>query len=383
LHPSERHTLFKFLLLYAGSLAFFLGIIGLGYYHHHSSLILKQQERELERLAFHATRMLRQGLAPPAGVEWALLGDAGQMIAGGFDLDSPIDCDNQRQRFVIDAGYHHLVRQLPPQAEARLLAVRMPIDQAALASLRFHILMLWIGGFGFFMTIAYFLARLILRPMRQTIQLLDRFIKDATHELTTPVSAILMSTETIDAKRLSERDQKKLDRIGVAARSLKHIYDDLAYALLAKRTPRRPEQLDLKKLIEQRVAFFEPLAKRRRICWDLKLEAYEPPRADRQALERVVDNLLSNAIKYNRNGGTIHIRLAGGVLAIRDEGGGIPADQQERIFRRFERLDKAQGGFGLGLAIARELCEQNGLTLELTDSNENGSTFSVGWVNSH
>ncbi len=379
MHPSERRTLVKFLLLYAGSLSFFLGIIGMGYFHHHSSLILKQQERELERLAFHATRMLRQGLAPPSGVEWALLDDRGRVLAGGFDLTSPLDCGGKTQRFIIDAGYHHLVRQLPSQAEAALLAVRMPVDKAAFADLRFHILLLWLGGFGFFMAIAYFLARLILRPMRQTIELMDRFIKDATHELTTPVSAILMSTETIDHHALSPRDQKKLDRIGVAARSLKHIYDDLAYALLAKRSARNPQQLDLKALVEQRVAFFEPLAKRRRIVWDLQLGEYEPLLADRQAMERTLDNLLSNAIKYNRTGGRITVRLKDRTLSVQDEGGGVPESQREQIFKRFERLDSAQGGFGLGLAIARELCEQNGLSLQLADTEESGSCFTIRW----
>ena len=89
-------------------------------------------------------------------------------------------------------------------------------------------------------------------------------------------------------------------------------------------------------------------------------------RGDPDRLAQVVGNLLSNAIKYSPEGGMVELarRRSGEVrLSVRDEGLGIPADQQERIFTKFFRGDAAATGItgtGLGLAVSREIVEAHG-----------------------
>jgi len=103
---------------------------------------------------------------------------------------------------------------------------------------------------------------------------------------------------------------------------------------------------------------------------------------DRMRLERVATNLLSNALKFGR-GAPVQVSLsaAGGVarLGVRDAGPGIPAEAQERIFRRFERVkgERAQAGFGLGLYIVRELVEAHGGRIHVESSPGEGAHFTV------
>jgi signal transduction histidine kinase len=109
-----------------------------------------------------------------------------------------------------------------------------------------------------------------------------------------------------------------------------------------------------------------------------------PVRGDANRLAQVVGNLLSNAIKYSPEGGTVEVvgEDEDGVvfMSVRDEGVGIPEDQQERIFTKFFRGDAAASGIagtGLGLAFARAVVEAHGGRISFKSDAGHGSTF---WV---
>jgi signal transduction histidine kinase len=105
-------------------------------------------------------------------------------------------------------------------------------------------------------------------------------------------------------------------------------------------------------------------------------------RGDAGRLAQVVGNLLSNAIKYSPDGGTVEVvagRSRDGVrVAVRDEGRGIPHDQQNRIFTKFFRGDAGASGItgtGLGLAVSREIVEAHGGSIGFDSDPGQGSTF--------
>ena len=104
-------------------------------------------------------------------------------------------------------------------------------------------------------------------------------------------------------------------------------------------------------------------------------------RGDARQLPRLVRNLLENAIRFGRSRVVLTLSEARGltVLAVDDDGGGVPGEQRERVFERFTRLDSARdrehGGAGLGLAIARAIAEAHGGTLEIEDSALGGARF--------
>jgi two-component system phosphate regulon sensor histidine kinase PhoR len=108
-------------------------------------------------------------------------------------------------------------------------------------------------------------------------------------------------------------------------------------------------------------------------------------RADREGLRQILDNLLDNAVKYTPEGGRVSVdwRANGTMtyISVRDTGIGIGIDDQERIFERFYRVDKARsrelGGTGLGLSIVKHLAQSFGGTVNVESEPEKGSTFTV------
>jgi two-component system phosphate regulon sensor histidine kinase PhoR len=107
---------------------------------------------------------------------------------------------------------------------------------------------------------------------------------------------------------------------------------------------------------------------------------------DRERLRRILENLVDNAVKYTPAGGSVVVTTASGPqgsarIEVKDDGPGIEADDRERVFERFYRVDKARsrelGGTGLGLAIVKHLAESIGAQVTLESEPGKGSTFSV------
>ena len=108
-------------------------------------------------------------------------------------------------------------------------------------------------------------------------------------------------------------------------------------------------------------------------------------RAEAEALRQLVDNLVDNAIKYTPAGGQIRVELAAedgrAVLRVADTGIGLSTEDQQRVFERFYRVDKARsrelGGTGLGLSIVKNIALSLGGAVGLESAPGHGSTFSV------
>ncbi len=228
--------------------------------------------------------------------------------------------------------------------------------------------------------VGLYLARLFTRPMRRSIELLDRFIKDTTHELNTPLSTILTNVEGIDASSLDDRQRRKLERIEVAARTVSSLYDDLKFVTLEGKRPAREEEFDFAPLLRERLEYFEGMMRAKGIRLESSIRS-APIHADRRLLARVVDNLLSNAIKYNRRGGTIRVRLLPGKLRIEDTGRGISKVALSEIFERYSRFDESEGGFGLGLDIVRRIVDRYGFDLKIDSEEGKGTWVVLRWGN--
>ncbi|MBR2157462.1 MAG: sensor histidine kinase, partial [Campylobacter sp.] len=96
-------------------------------------------------------------------------------------------------------------------------------------------------------------------------------------------------------------------------------------------------------------------------------------------ITQMIDNLLSNAVKYSNFGGLIEINLSQGKFEITNSGEGIDARLKEKIFERYARFNKDQGGFGIGLSLVKEVCKNNGILI-ICHSEENKKTsFILKW----
>jgi two-component system OmpR family sensor kinase len=276
-------------------------------------------------------------------------------------------------------GYIHYVKLLDSYyLGAKYLFIEVPEDREWLVATLGRIASAGALLGIFLAVLGYYLARLFVRPMRRSIELLDRFIQDTTHELNTPLSAILGNVEMIDPDSLGERDRRRFERISLAARSVSTLYEDLKFLTLERHRPPQNETLRMRELLEERLKFFELWLRSKRIRVEREL-GEASLYADRRLVTRLVDNLLSNAIKYNRRGGTITVRLRPGELEIVDSGVGMDPEELEEVFERYRRFDESEGGFGLGLDIVRRIAGQYGMEIEMNSQKGVGTRVTVRW----
>ena len=225
--------------------------------------------------------------------------------------------------------------------------------------------------------VAYALVRLSLRPIKAQIKHLERFIKDTTHEVNTPLSVILMSVQKFDNSELGEANKKRLHHIKLSAQSLHQMYQNLIF-LNFYQGKNNEQSLQLDSLINERVEYFSTLLAQKNITLDSRLSPTKIY-ANKDEITIMLDNLLSNAIKYNHKGGTISLLLTAiqdkATLEIRDSGYGIQKEDLERIFERYKRFNDDKGGFGIGLSLVSEIASKYDIDLNVQSEVGKGSVF--------
>lgn len=191
-----------------------------------------------------------------------------------------------------------------------------------------------------------------------------RFVSDASHELRTPITGLMVRLE----EGLHDRSEADWRAALDDARRLADIVEDLLLmARLDAGAPVKKKRLDLGRLVEDEVA-----RRPSRLPVTVRAEPGVYVRGNRLRLARLLTNLLSNADRYGDSKVEVHVRSSGdqAVLEVVDDGPGIPEEMRERVFERFTRLDKTRsrdvGGSGLGLPIARDIAREHGgeLTIE-------------------
>ncbi|HYL87108.1 MAG TPA: ATP-binding protein [Candidatus Angelobacter sp.] len=232
----------------------------------------------------------------------------------------------------------------------------------------------------------------LLDRLSESFERQRRFMADASHELRTPVAILRGEAEVAlsQQQRSLEEYRESLSVLHHEAERLTHIVEDLFTLTRADagQYPLQPRDFYLEELIGECVHSARTLALGKKISLTFDGAAESPIHADESLLRRMILNLLDNAIKYTSEGGhvTITCERQGDVyaLCVTDTGAGIPAELQPRIFERFFRADKARsrsesngGGAGLGLAISRWIAEAHQGRLELTRSDDTGSTFTA------
>ena len=212
----------------------------------------------------------------------------------------------------------------------------------------------------------------------------QQFISDASHELKTPLTVILSSADLLEESASGEQ-QRYVDNILAESRRMKELVEDM---LTLSRTesgraaaPFAP--LDLSDLVTDAALRFEPVAFEAGHPLEYDIQNGLSLTGDCQQLDQLVDILLDNAVKYAAPGGAIRLTLnAAGrnaVLAVENPGERIPAEKLSHLFDRFYRVDDARtgaAGFGLGLAIARQITARHKGTITAA-SDESATRFTV------
>jgi two-component system OmpR family sensor kinase len=123
--------------------------------------------------------------------------------------------------------------------------------------------------------IGFYLAKLFIYPIQNQRKKLNEFIKNTTHELNTPISAIVTNIEMIDTTNMDEKLAKKIKRIDIGAKTVSNIYQDLTYLTLNNQIMSQNEQLNISDILYQRVEYFSTLANVKKIHFEMIIEETE------------------------------------------------------------------------------------------------------------
>jgi len=230
----------------------------------------------------------------------------------------------------------------------------------------------------------------LLRDAQDSVRLRDDFLAMASHDMRTPLGAILGNLELA---------QRKLTRMEIPAEAgiarnlanavrttgnLARLVDELMdVTMLRSGQPLSTslEEVDLVRMARDVAGEHQSQTASHRI----RVEGDDELRGvwDRTRIERVLNNLVDNAVKYSPDGGEITIRVVRGegeaLISVQDHGIGIPADELEVVFSAYRRASNAKGmrGIGLGLAGARDVLRQMDGDLTVESAEGEGSTFTV------
>jgi len=379
---SEKRSLFRFLLIYLTTTFILFSAASWLFYISGKHQILDRQSEGLKYEAEHLQSQLRvlhhsnaRTLVYPNDlhIRSAIYDADREYIFGSFAVPPALDDVKSKERLT------YIEHVEPYFLGAAYLLISKKIDMAPIEKLQHNIFLFMLIAGLIFVISGYYLGRLFVAPMRDSLKQMNRFIQDTTHELNTPISTILTNIEMIETFGKHEENSRELKRIEIASKTLSRIYDDLTYLNLNHQYHREPVTLDIGALVEERMIYFATMTEAKKLGIIKKIDADVFKVMDKNDALRLVDNLLSNAIKYNKTGGTLEVRVNQKEFSVKDTGIGIKKNDMQTILERFRRVDNSEGGFGIGLDIVNQVARSYGATLKIDSKINKGTEVCVLW----
>lgn len=385
LSKSETRTIIGFSLIYSILVLVILGVITFLYYQFKKDLMLQDVRQTLQNYSNTQIANLKElhinidksDIYPRDERFNSAIYDSSKkkifstLLMGDVKLDEVI---------YLKDGYIHLIKE--PESYylgSKYIIVEIEDDNIWFANIKYKMLFWFLFSFILLLFVGYFIAKLFLKPMRESIQMLDRFIKDTTHELNTPIAAILSNIQMINKDNIDEKLAKKINRIEIGAKTISNIYEDLTFVSLNNQIISNNEKLNFSQILNQRVDFFKSIANSKQIEFILDIKENVFVVCDIKKLSKLIDNILSNAIKYNKFQGFIKVTLKDKILIIEDSGKGMSKDNLANLFTRYKRFDKSIGGFGIGLNIVSLIAKEYDLKIDVISKIDVGTRIKIRW----
>ena len=385
LSKSETRTIIGFSLIYSILVLVILGVITFLYYQFKKDLMLQDIRQTLQNYSNTHIANLKElhinidksDIYPRDERFNSAIYDSSKKKIFSTLLMNDVKLD---EVIYLKDGYIHLIKE--PESYylgSKYVIVEIEDDNIWFANIKYKMLFWFLFSFILLLFVGYFIAKLFLKPMRESIQMLDRFIKDTTHELNTPIAAILSNIQMINKDNIDEKLAKKINRIEIGAKTISNIYEDLTFVSLNNQIISNNEKLYFSQILNQRVDFFKSIASSKKIEFILDIKDDIFIVCDVKKLSKLIDNILSNAIKYNKFQGFIKVTLKDKILIIEDSGKGMSKDNLSNLFTRYKRFDKSVGGFGIGLNIVSLIAKEYDLKVDVISKIDVGTRIKIKW----
>ena len=385
LSKSETRTIIGFSLIYSILVLVILGVITFLYYQFKKDLMLQDVRQTLQNYSNTHIANLKElhinidksDIYPRDERFNSAIYDSSKKKIFSTLLMNDVKLD---EVIYLKDGYIHLIKE--PESYylgSKYVIVEIEDDNIWFANIKYKMLFWFLFSFILLLFVGYFIAKLFLKPMRESIQMLDRFIKDTTHELNTPIAAILSNIQMINKDNIDEKLAKKINRIEIGAKTISNIYEDLTFVSLNNQIISNNEKLYFSQILNQRVDFFKSIASSKKIEFILDIKDDIFIVCDVKKLSKLIDNILSNAIKYNKFQGFIKVTLKDKILIIEDSGKGMSKDNLSNLFTRYKRFDKSVGGFGIGLNIVSLIAKEYDLKIDVISKIDVGTRIKIRW----
>ena len=219
----------------------------------------------------------------------------------------------------------------------------------------------------------YVLFTLIFAPKKQMEDTLTALTNNIIHELNIPLATIKANSAMLKKQMEDEKSLRRIQRIEDAGERLKKLYDELVYSIHKEMHTIEKEKFDLAKLVEERVSVFQ---EQKRNTFHLTLEPYEIE-VDKIGFEQMFDNILSNAMKYSAKEKPVTVTLGQHSLSVKDEGVGMSPTELLRVHERYYQADEKKDGDGIGLALVRTYCDEEGIGIHIKSEKGEGTCVSL------
>jgi len=381
---NESRSYYSFLAMYLVLVFAILGSLGSMYYNFQKQVMLSQLRLQLQLQSheyidqiYTFKKQFEQNKYQEYEDLYSAIYDEERKKVFSNLHSSPV---NLHKVISLNQGYlQYVVRLAENNINASFLVLEMKDDEFWFEETLKTMLIYGSSLLILLSLVGMFLSKQFLKPMRDSIHLLDNFIKDTTHELNTPLTTILNNVNRLSNLELEDKDKKKLIRIFTATKTISGIYDDLVTLSLQKHLETFDAKIDLNKLIIHRVEYFKDKAdsKQLQITYLPTQDIYLY--ADKKLITKLLDNLLSNAIKYNIEKGDIFITLNPKSLEIKNSGQSVSKTQSKELFKRYSRRESPEGGFGIGLHIVSNIVEHYGYQISMLEAKPNGTKVILSW----
>ncbi|AHM56081.1 sensor protein DltS [Peptoclostridium acidaminophilum DSM 3953] len=294
---------------------------------------------------------------------------------------------DEQNGIMLDLRLRFLVMQTP--GGTKIAFADMGREMDSMTNLLLTLLLVGLGGLIAFFFISLFLSGWALRPAEKAWEQQRQFVADASHELKTPLTVILANTGILLSHRQDtiEEQSKWIEHTRAEANRMKKLVDDLLFLAKsdASQTHALQARLNFSDSVWRCLLPFEPVAYEQGITVSSDIDPDIMLVGDEGQLKQLILILLDNACKYAGKSGTVTLKLQrvqeSVRLSVNNTGAPIIPEHLEHIFERFYRSDSSrsreEGGYGLGLAIAKAIVENHRGNISVESSEQFGTTFTV------